>query len=463
MGGGNVAILFVSHQLAKDFVRTFTKKLLAEAPGLDVAIGHQDDVDIDTPGSLKAAWDELGEKVMPSRKEGYAKPQPILGLGVTAECAFTSLPAVEEMPDEDAPERGLLVSAEVRAKRGKNAVEYAKKRLNTLMPAEGDYAYPANFDDLGGEKGRARYIAVVHADGNGIGNRIRQHTGSDDHHEMIDAMRSFSEKINIVGQAAMQSVCDWLRITHQVDYKGRYYLPDRWLENEAVWFAGNHLPIRPIVFGGDDITFVCDGRLGLALAKKFLQEFSQTILSDGERGYACAGVAIVHSHYPFARAYALAEELARDAKRQAREMDAEARVSLLNWHYESAGLTLDWDDIRKRNYTSQKEGDLLLRPLVVERHPDVPIDAWRTWDAFTQQLKYFREDDYRPKLEDLKTTMRKGKPAVRKFTADHWKLPMMPGLKGEDAEMSGWYQGRCVYFDALEANDLLIYPAEDGK
>jgi hypothetical protein len=26
------------------------------------------------------------------------------------------------------------------------------------------------------------------------------------------------------------------------------------------------LPFRPIVFGGDDVTFICDGRLGLSLA-----------------------------------------------------------------------------------------------------------------------------------------------------------------------------------------------------
>jgi hypothetical protein len=27
------------------------------------------------------------------------------------------------------------------------------------------------------------------------------------------------------------------------------------------------LPFRPLVYGGDDVTFVCDGRLGLVLLK----------------------------------------------------------------------------------------------------------------------------------------------------------------------------------------------------
>ena len=32
-------------------------------------------------------------------------------------------------------------------------------------------------------------------------------------------------------------------------------------------------PLRPIVFGGDDLTFVCHGRIGLALAARYLQYF----------------------------------------------------------------------------------------------------------------------------------------------------------------------------------------------
>ena len=66
------------------------------------------------------------------------------------------------------------------------------------------------------------------------------------------------------------------------------------------------------MYGGDDLTFVCDGRLGLDLAAFYLKEFSRgTIKVCGEDKSvdACAGVAIVPTKFPFASAYHFAEEL----------------------------------------------------------------------------------------------------------------------------------------------------------
>ena len=74
------------------------------------------------------------------------------------------------------------------------------------------------------------------------------------------------------------------------------------------------LPFRPIVFGGDDVTFVCEGRLGLPLAAHYLTRLASEILPDGDPLYARAGIAIVKTHYPFARAYELAGRLGDSAK-----------------------------------------------------------------------------------------------------------------------------------------------------
>ena len=66
---------------------------------------------------------------------------------------------------------------------------------------------------------------------------------------------------------------------------------------------------RALVFGGDDVTFVCDGRLGLSLATLYAREFAAETAKRPECGplTARAGIAIVKTHYPFARAYALAD------------------------------------------------------------------------------------------------------------------------------------------------------------
>jgi len=104
--------------------------------------------------------------------------------------------------------------------------------------------------------------------------------------------------------------------------------------------------------------------------------------------YACAGVAIVSSNYPFSRAYQLAEELVQEAKKKAREYDEEnAAVSLIHWHVSTSGLTRDWADIKKREF---QNGALLLRPLVVNAHSTARIEKWRTWDVFMKQVEFYR-------------------------------------------------------------------------
>jgi hypothetical protein len=239
-----------------------------------------------------------------------------------------------------------------------------------------------------------------------------------------------------------------------------YELVDQYDKEETVRLKGNSLPIRPLVFGGDDITFVCDGRLGLALAVKLLKVFSEAKLPDEIKTYACAGVAIVHSHYPFARAYALAEELCQSAKQQARKWDEKSRVTLLNWHITSSGLTLDWDETKKREF---QNGSLLLRPLVVTKAGDVSTPAWQTWETFTELVSGFRQGRWstqRNKQKDLREVLRKGSEATQKFTNQHGELPESAAIPPK-ANQTGWINDtQCLYFDALEAMDIFVYPTE---
>ncbi|NJP11256.1 MAG: hypothetical protein HC866_18740 [Leptolyngbyaceae cyanobacterium RU_5_1] len=155
------------------------------------------------------------------------------------------------------------------------------------------------------------------------------------------------------------------------------------------------LPFRPIVFGGDDVTFVCDGRLGVSLAIEYLNQF-ETCAKDPQTGLldwdvtankfvvkgatAAAGVAIVKTHYPFARAYGLAEDLCDDAKKlrtHFRDKLEDWEGSTLDWHYALSGLFGGIDDIRDREYTVPA-GSLTLRPVALS--DDAP-DVRRTWSV----------------------------------------------------------------------------------
>lgn len=470
MGGGNAAILFSSHPEAVAFTQRYTRHVLLNAPGLDVAVGHTE-VDWGQADGLKTAWEKMQTEIMPARKEGRAVAQILPGLAVTAECAFTGLPAIEDMrklPDRAEPL--VLVSAEVQAKRSQRTVKAAKDRLNKLLPAQKPFAYTDDLEKLGGEKSRSRFMAVVHADGNEMGKRINGYLENiSGNRKRVEEWRKLSNMINDSGLKAMETVTDWLRAAIRLDKEtGKYLLEDQW-GSDAIRYQEDddddviYLPIRPIVFGGDDITFVCEGRLGIVLAVKFLEAFHEYAKLDEKPSFACAGVAIVHHNYPFARAYGLAEDLCKEAKRQAREYDdPHKQASLIHWHISTSGLTLDWDDIHEREF-QVGAGDLLMRPLLVNKAEKVTAkDAgWRTWDVFERQFREFRQGDAwkgrRSKLKELREVLRQGEGAGKDFTAAHGVLPdVIPGQ--ETYRSTGWYSGRCVYFDALDSDDWLVYP-----
>jgi hypothetical protein len=464
-GGANAAILFTNKNQAKEFAQRYTRLVMEQAPGLDVAIG-QTDVDWDDPSGMKKAWQCMQNDVMPHRKEGRMNAMAIQGLSVTAECAFTGKPSVVEVKDEAGA--GRLFSSEALAKHENSP--RADYRLKTALSIDPPiYEYPNDFDQLGGERGRARYIAVIHADGNGLGKRIKQYTEqATSNRDAVQRMRNLSREVNWAGSKVLEEVRDWLlKALTWNTAEGADRLVDRWQEENFIQLKNSYFPLRPIVYGGDDITLVCEGRLGLPLAAELIKAFANQKLPDNEPIFACAGVAIVHSHYPFARAYALAEALCHQAKQAAREFDVEKRLGMLHWYYASSGRTLeDWKEIQQLEY-NVGAGSLALRPLVVVHAADAAHSNWRTWDVLTGLLKALRKDPWagkRNKVKELRTALRAGPDAVMKFTSLHGKLPEIKALpNNENYQSTGWYQNHCLYFDALEADDLFVYPQYGGE
>ena len=152
-------------------------------------------MDLNAPGAFRKAWQELQQTKMPLQK-GRMVSRPILGLSVTAECAYTGLPAVAE--DQD----GTLLSAESFAKQSAETVKSAKERLDRLLISKALNIHPILKNSA--ESGHASFIAVVHVDGNGMGKRLQKYTEHEDNREMIRRMRDFSERLNQISLEAMQ-------------------------------------------------------------------------------------------------------------------------------------------------------------------------------------------------------------------------------------------------------------------
>jgi len=444
-GGGNTVILFASHNLAVEFGRRLTQKVLLKAPGLRIVLAHQEFDWHSQPLGGESGAVCKAMSTLALRKADPPPLSPLLGLGVTASCVYTGLPATVEESEEH-----RLVSAEVKAKLG--AERDAHDRLKALVNWHG-YEVPKDFDDFGRTAGESSYIAVVHTDGNEMGKRIQRirdrFPTADRNREYIQAMRAFSLSVQNAAGDALQSTVDKLARA-VVDGK----------IGEEIELRDNKLPLRPIVFGGDDVTFVCDGRLGLSLSAYYLERFSSHQLTDKEPVYCRSGIAVVKTHYPFARAYALAEDLCRSAKAYIRERQKppynEKGLTALDWHFAVGGLVRDLKQVREPEFKVPDEGTLLMRPI---RLSD-PDRDWRSWSTFSRITQEFRADEKwaerRNKVKALRDALRTGRDAVKHFRAVY-SLNELPPLSGQpDMAVQGWQGGRCGYFDAIEAMDFCV-------
>jgi hypothetical protein len=448
---GKAAVLFADEEKADEFARRYTRRVLKEAPGLNVAVKRRPfSPEESLPECYQQAWLELQE-----RKRDRVFSTPLAGLGVTATCVFTGAPAVD-FKDEH------LVSAEVRAKL--NAEPSAKERLKELIQKVGEAGYELvrDFNDLG-SKGESSFIAVIHADGNNMGRRIQElgkrHAASNDNRAYILAIRHFSESVRTTAVKALEKTVDVLMDPDNlVEGKIGGIVPISEREGRKI------LPFRPIVFGGDDVTFVSEGRLGLALAATYLAELESLELDDGRPAFARAGVAVVKSHYPFSRAYDLSEDLCRSAKGLIREWadKGESDMSALDWHFAVTGLVLPLKEVREREYTCHS-GSLLMRPVALRNLPG----DWRSYETYIRVAKVFRDDEEwsgrRNKIKALRDVLRGGPEAVRLFLRGIRKegLPDIPQRR--DMKDQGWHGNQCGYYDVVEGLDFYVPLLKGGQ
>ncbi len=471
-GGGNCAILFTSEDAARNFVTRLSRRVLAEAPDLDlmsvhVVVDWETDVLAD---KVKQALAQLATKKLDRRVS-----TPLLGLGTTVACRSTGLPAVGTDANLKPPEASTRpLSAGILAKL--QVVKDANKRLAEYLPRfdKAGLEIPYDFDNFGREAGEISYIAVVHADGNRMGSRIEdlrsRYPRPEDNRRYIQAMRDFSRAVEAASKQALSEISDLLLHYRSPDGKAitgkAQNANDEWIKVGELGLTEDkqkghlYVPFRPIVFGGDDLTFVTDGRLGLGLAAAYLDAFEKAMNAQKSTRdiQACAGVTVVKAHYPFARAYDLADKLCRNAKKAWKR-----EHSALDWHFAATGLFGDVQEIRDRQYFVPA-GHLEMRPVLLREQ----AVTWRSWPGFAHVVKEFligkEWEDKRNKVIALRQALREGPEAVARFRSAY-SLETLPLLaEGIEAlQTTGWDgAGRCGYFDAVEAMDFFL-PLDWGE
>ena len=151
-------------------------------------------------------------------------------------------------------------------------------------------AFPENseFKELKELSNGKNKIAVIHADGNGLGKLIPK---------LKDKLSGFSVDLDSATQKAFDDA------------------------------KSPKMKIREVILGGDDLTVICDANEALAFTQRFLQNFQDNTKKiealielyqkneiDSSYLTACAGIAYTNEKYPFHYAVSLAESLCGQAK-----------------------------------------------------------------------------------------------------------------------------------------------------
>ncbi|BCB96590.1 hypothetical protein JZK55_15120 [Dissulfurispira thermophila] len=350
IGGGNALLFFKEKEGAESFLKKWTARLLVDAPGIIPAAATGE-------CNIKNADDNTLEnfiknlfKTLAENKNRYIPQTVIPRHGITAECTHTGYSMeiwCERLPKDDQNYISSVSNAKI------EAAEKAKKKHIEILEKcnlSDRYTFTDELDKLGQKKEEESHIAIVYIDGNDMGKRFRDQ-------KTLRDLRELSKTVAEATLNAFKAVL--LEIDRNFDrIKNEFHIHKE--DGKLV------LPVRPIIIGGDDITFVTDGRLGIWLAKVFLERFEKQNVSDGKPLSACAGVAITKTKYPFYRGYELSEELCYEsAKKERKNQKDKDNGSWLDWHLVYGGIMGELKDIRERQYKGPT-GTLYMRPYKTE-------------------------------------------------------------------------------------------------
>ena len=325
---GNIKFIFDNENDCKRAVREFPKKVMTMAPGITIS---QTVVPID--GDFDKAIDLIEVRL----KEQRNKPPKSVTLGLTGikRANNTGLPVVK-IDRKEFLDDATIAKQDKAQEEGHDLRGLCRKSFGSFY---GKVAY--NVTDI---TGKNDWIAIIHADGNGLG-KVVQAVG-----KKKDVYKAFSQRLSEATTAA----------AHQA-YK------------EVSWpfDARKAIPIRPVVLSGDDMTVIIRGDIALDYANAFITAFEKetrkalgdilrsehVFAEDKDCLTACAGIAFIKSSFPFYYGYELAETLCRQAKKDTKSIYGENSnhlpPSCLMFHKVQDSFIFDYTDIVRRELTAK--------------------------------------------------------------------------------------------------------------
>lgn len=385
-GGGNLLIFFHgSENELKEFNNKIQLRFLKETGGLMLAFSYEeikenDLIEIDNKKREKQ-FDDYRKEVLKKLKDvktrmprnnsiainPIMKLDPVYGNPIIAENNIEKISNGTEEVSYDSYFK-LKYLAKCRK-------ENDKKEFDFINVEEIDKL-------LDPDNSSKNMIAVIHIDGNDLGSMINNYISS------------------VKKSISFDNFVDWLKVSRELSEKIDYVFKEKVINSPKI--KGK---IKMILNSGDDITFICNAKDALYIVEDIIKLISseslypkdiscdnKEILKAENKFSACAGICYCHPHFPFYRAYEIAEELCSNAKAKSKTYRIPTRLN-------SIGRPTSWFDfeivqsgiLKSINEIRAKNSNLYLRPYSFDKINS--IDYLNTYDSFINNLKLFKNVD----------------------------------------------------------------------
>ena len=431
-GGGNLYLQCKTEDEAKNIVRNLSKRIFEKAPGLSFnAVILKAEEEKDFSYRMQRLYQKMAEE-----KRTHHQITTLPSYGINAQCSAGPLSA-QYLDNSEGSRKYISEVVQVKRIAAKRAESEFKDKYKEAL---GDDFEPTDeFLKISPLKGEDSHIAVVHIDGNGIGAIFSTLKTLSDYQE-------FSNKLNNDMQQALRET---IKILEDKIRKGEWDYNYKTVNEENV--LKYILPLRPIYIGGDDITFVCEGRLGIELSCIFIEEV-QKLLNRDDVSF-CAGVAIAKTNFPFFQIYKAADALCRSAKNKRlqdiKEEVAKKSDSYIDFHMINSSVYSNLEKVRKIQYTSISGKNILYyRPYKLsemKKQIENAKNFARTWP--NSKLAKFREVLYKSKDELT---------AFKQDINTKINLPLFyDGFQDFANSDDFFFDNKTIFLDIIELIDLL--------
>jgi hypothetical protein len=250
-------------------------------------------------------------------------------------------------------------------------------------PVQG-HGRPDDFNDLGDTSHPRGYMALIYADGDGMGKHIDQITG-------LDEMKAFS---NAVDQSVYQAVQEAIK---------EHLEPD----NGQPW------PFDILLLGGDDLVMVTRAQSAMDVANYIVRRFPELTEKEyGQRLALSASVVLAHVNFPIGPLMELAESGLKFAKREAarrRQVDETSDEGLINFLVVSSANHLDFKAYYKQTLKQKGKAEEYYQEAETIYRTRRPYTADECETLLKQIRKLRRIGIPRTKLEQLRAAVFKSR------------------------------------------------------